>query len=449
MIFSPTQLRQHLPSQNSHGQAASVWWVALSGGLDSTVLLHALCALQLPVTLKAVHVNHQISPNADDWQAQCAALCRCLGVEFHSHKVEVKNAGKGIEDAAREARYEVFLACLSPGDLLLTGHHSDDQSETLLLRLMRGTGPRGLAAMAQARSLGAAILWRPLLKFSRSELEAYAQSEQLSWVEDESNLSQAYDRNYLRSQVMPLLQQRWPEFQQRWQQTAEICAANESLLEELAAQDLVLAECRAEKIGTSLNAIYVASLSPARRQNLLRYWLRKTGFTTPELLHWQQLNAQFFSAGRADANPDVSWGNVSMRLFRQRLYALPLAKLASVDANLVHPWPLAASALIELGAAGTLEALTAISTDKSFLRADVSQLEVRYRQGGERCRPAGRAHSQTLKKLLLEYEVEPWLRERLPLVFYRDQLVAVADFWVCADFVAEEGQEGMKLNWML
>ena len=199
MTFTPAQLHAFLPAETG----TATWWVALSGGLDSTVLLQSLCALQLPVVIKAVHVNHQLSPFANDWQAQCAALCTRLAVAFEAHSVTVINSGKGIEDAAREARYAVFLRCLGAGDLLLTGHHADDQSETLLLRLMRGTGPRGLAAMAQMRALGEASLWRPLLHFSRAQLETYAKAEQLSWVEDESNTSEVYDRNFLRSQVMP------------------------------------------------------------------------------------------------------------------------------------------------------------------------------------------------------------------------------------------------------
>ena len=465
MTFTPAQLSGYLPAISPNSSAKPVWWVALSGGLDSTVLLHALSALALPVRLNSVHVNHQISPNADTWQAQCAELCEDLGVAFYAHKVSVKNGGKGIEDAAREARYGVFLQQVGAGDVLLTGHHADDQSETLLLRLMRGTGPRGLAAMAASRALGEAQLQRPLLHFTRAELEAYALSHGLRWVEDESNNSDAYDRNYLRNQVMPLLQTRWPDFQQRWQQTASLCADNEQLLEELAAQDLAAAEPRTEKIGASLDLSFLLGLSAARRQNLVRFWLRIQGMTTPEQSHWQQLQQQFFSDVRVDASPDIRWGNVSLRSFRQRFYALPLAQLAAIDISQKWHWDLSAGLFstsatsvdlgaegIDLGAAGTLIAEScfaeSLQQGQGLLRATTSPLEIRFRQGGERSQPARRAHSQTLKKLLQEYEVEPWLRDRLPLVFCADQLVAVADLWVAAGYSVQPGELGIKLCWL-
>lgn len=264
MTFSPAELRQYLPKTDT-----GIWWIALSGGLDSCVLLHSLAALQLPVVLRALHINHQISPNATSWQEHCADICARLNIPFTAVKVDVKNTGRGIEDAAREARYAVFEQHLSSGDYLFTAHHSDDQSETMLLRLMRGAGPRGLAAMAQARRLGQGILYRPLLNFSRAELEEYAQEQALTWVNDESNTNDHYDRNYLRNQVMPLLRERWPAFANKWQQTAELCAANEALIDELARQDLILGGVKDELVGTSVSLTYLESLSLIRRHNMI------------------------------------------------------------------------------------------------------------------------------------------------------------------------------------
>jgi tRNA(Ile)-lysidine synthase len=308
--------------------------------------------------------------------------------------------------------------------------------------------------MAQTRALGEASLWRPLLHFSRAQLEGYALAEKLSWVEDESNASELYDRNFLRSQVMPLLQARWPGFQARWQQTADLCAANERMLEDLAAEDLAQAAEREERIGCSLSLSYLQDLSAPRRQNLLRYWLRRRAFTTPEQAHWQQLNTQFFSAARADASPELSIGNVSLRLFRQRLYALPQAQLAALNVAAPSAWDLSVATSFTLAAGGQLQAhwlsaAAALAHQSPLLRAECSQLDIRYRQGGERCQPAGRGHSQTLKKLLLEYAVEPWLRAHLPLVFWRGDLVAVADYWVCEGFLAPAGEAGYALRWRL
>jgi len=424
MAFSSEQLRIYLPAIPASGPASgAIWWVGFSGGLDSTVLLHALAQLHLPVHLRALHINHQISSNADTWQAQCADFCARYSIPFHSEKVHVENTGKGIEDAARSARYGVFEKNLAPHDVLLTAHHANDQAETLLLRLMRGTGPRGLAAMASTRALGAGSLVRPLLQFSRAELEAYARTHQLEWSDDESNSDDNYDRNFLRNQVMPLLQSRWPEFKRKWQQTAELCAQQESLIEEIAHQDLLGAAPLIERIGQSIELGFLQSLSAVRQQNLLRYWLRLLNHTTPEQLHWQQIEQQLLR-GREDAQANVSWGNVSLQVYRNRLYLLPL-QLPEIK----------------------LQFESLAQDTKPRLKTNLPDVHIRYRSGGERCKPFGRNHSQTLKKLLQEYALEPWLRDKVPLVFSGENLIAVGDLWVCADFVAEGGEAGYRLIW--
>lgn len=427
--FSPEQLRAHLPIHRPQpaGTANSVWWIGFSGGLDSTVLLHALAQLNLPVTLRALHINHQISPNADAWQRRCEQFCVQLNLPFLAEKVQVKNSGKGIEDAAREARYNVFERYVGANDYLFTAHHSNDQAETLLLRLMRGTGPRGLAAIAGARKLPAGgTLIRPLLHFSRTQLEAYAHAQQLNWVDDESNRDDHYDRNFVRNQVMPLLQTRWPVFMRKWQQTAELCAQQENLLEEFAQQDLARASARVERVGQSIDLLWLKSLSMARRQNLLRFWLRKANCESPENAHWQQLETQLFTA-REDANIDIAWGQYSLRPYQDRLFLLPV-KFPGLELRFVATVAAEANVL-------------------TCLRADLPGLKIRYRTGGERCKPVGRNHSQTLKKLLQEYPLEPWLRDQVPLVYSEDNLVAVGDLWICAGYVAAVGEAAMQLLW--
>ncbi|MES2824558.1 MAG: tRNA lysidine(34) synthetase TilS [Pseudomonadota bacterium] len=425
MIFSPVRLKDALPSIVTASPEVC-WWIAFSGGLDSCVLLHALAALKLPVQIKALHVNHQISPNANLWQQHCADFCATLGVDFTAVKVVVENRGRGIEDAARNARYTVFEQHLTCGEYLFTAHHADDQSETMLLRLMRGAGPRGLAAMSRSRLLGQGIIQRPLLDFTRSELETYAHSHQLVWVNDESNEDDHYDRNYLRNQVMPLLRGRWPGFAQKWQQTAELCAANEALIEELATQDLLSADLKTELVGTSIALPYFSNLSVARRHNLLRTWLRGQGLSVPEQQHLTQIENQIIG-GQLDAETQVNWGDASLRVYRVRVYALPLTQLPVV---------------------GELQWVMSEMGHKPLLNPDLPNLHIRYRQGSERCRPAGRAHSQTLKRLLQDYAIAPWLREGLPLLYSDDILVAVADLWICEGYTAQGGgyslQYGLK-----
>jgi tRNA(Ile)-lysidine synthase len=368
-----------------------------------------------------------------------------LNIAFTAVKVDVKNTGRGLEDAARAARYSVFEQHINAGDFLFTAHHADDQTETLLLRLMRGTGPRGLAAMASNRPIAGGQLFRPLLHFTREELESYASSESLSWVNDESNSNDHYDRNFLRNQVMPLLRERWPNFPQKWQQTADLCATNEILIEELAAQDFTQAGFQQELIGTSILLGVIESLSVARRHNLLRHWLRGQCFSIPEQQHLAQIEQQIIG-GRQDAETEVNWGEVSLRVYRGRLYALPLNDLPQTpDQPGFITFSLAPQS-IELPSGGDLTFEIGKAQEKPSLKSDLPNLSIRFRQGGERCQPVGRRHSQTLKRLLQDYGVAPWLRDSLPLIYSNDELVAVADIWICEGYQAEATGYWLKYN---
>src|SRR5690606_19663025 len=234
------------------------------------------------------------------WQTHCAEWCQVWHIPFFAAAVQVESRGRGLEDAARVARYQVYEEYVEENDLLLTAHHADDQLETVLLRLLRGAGPRGLAAMSRRRLLGKGEIFRPLLDFSRAELEAYARAHQLRWVEDESNLDVHYARNFLRHEIIPRLQQRWPRLQQRVQTTADLCADSEALVEVLAAEDLTRVDVRHERAGQSLDLTMLEQWSDARRHNLLRYWLRTQQFEMPERVHLAQFEQQLI-AGREDS----------------------------------------------------------------------------------------------------------------------------------------------------
>lgn len=425
--FSPEQLRARLPLIAD--AVNNTLWVGYSGGLDSTVLLHALRQLALPARLCAIHINHQISPKANQWQNHCREFCERLNITFIAEKVTVRNSGKGIEDAARVERYKIFSNCVRAGDFLFTAHHGNDQAETLLLRLMRGTGPRGLAAIARARPLeSGGNLIRPLLDFSRAELEDYARLHQLTWVEDESNESDVYDRNFLRNQVLPMLQQRWPGFFRKWQQTAALCAQQENLLDEFAQQDLQAAEVHRERVGQSINLHWLKSLSRPRRQHLLRFWLRQAKCELPETAHFNQLESQLFEV-HEHGEVKVSWGAKALRPFQGRLFLLPV-QLPALELT----WT---------------EVPAAENPGGLYLLADLPDLNVRFRRGGERCKPSRRGHSQTLKKLLQEYGLEPWLRDSVPLIFSGDNLVAVGDLWINEGFVAPQGICALNLTWQI
>jgi tRNA(Ile)-lysidine synthase len=421
------QSMQLIMQQLPQSKPDQTWWVGFSGGLDSSVLLHILKSTSANLDLVAIHINHQISPNADYWQQHCEDFCRRLGVELVTEKVTIQNRGKGIEDAARVARYQVFDRCMKRGDYLFTAHHADDQTETMLLRLLRGTGSRGLAGIASERLLNQSLnttIFRPLLQFTRNEILAYAKDQKIKWIEDESNFSEQYDRNYLRLNVIPLLQSRWPGMQKRWQQTAQHCAETEGMLIELATGDLSNVELRNERVGQSINRSLFSDVSTPRQHNLLRNWLSIQGYSIPEKQHWDQIHTQIFSE-KSDSSINLQWGNVSLRVFQNRIFLLPQTM---PEFNLF---------MTECIASDTAQ----------LLRADLPDLHVRNRQGGERCKPADRNHSQTLKKCLQEFGLEPWLRDKVPLIYSQDNLVAVGDLWICAEYLAQPNETGLKLSW--
>ncbi|MCY4426881.1 MAG: tRNA lysidine(34) synthetase TilS [Halieaceae bacterium] len=401
------------------------WLVAYSGGLDSTVLLHCLCGLRQQYSLPelcALHVNHQLSAAADEWQRHCESTCRSLGVEFITERVVVPKDGAGPEAAARNARYGLFERYLGAGECLLQAHHLDDQVETFLLRLLRGAGLAGLAAMPSQRPLGQGTLLRPLLSWTRQQLADHAVGQGLSWVEDDSNQDLALDRNYLRKQILTRLERRWPAYRNSIGTAIEAARESDAAVLEYFAPKLdELMGCAHGEFTLSLSSW--GKLEELARRQLLRAWLRRLNCRMPERKALVEFVRQ---VGDADApgRAELRSADYCLRRYRNRLF-LALAKTGEPPRPHFKTTP-----------------------GRGISVARGGQLRVAVRKGGERCRPAGRQHSQTLKKLLREYQVPPWQRKNLPLVFNeRDQLVAVADLWVCEGFQATAGEPGLELGW--
>lgn len=428
MPLNPSQIFQSLPPDRP-------LWLALSGGLDSMVLLQLLIEQGRPFT--AIHVNHQLSPNAGTWQQHCQQACAQSGIPLRVETVQVQKAGQGLEAAARTARYAAFARHMAPDHILLTAHHADDQAETLLLRLLRGTGVAGLAAMRSCAPLAVGEVWRPLLALRRSQLEAYARARALRWVEDESNADDGLARNYLRNQVMPVLGRRWPDFEQRWGQTAAHCAEAQSLLDELARQDLAAAPAPVCRLGEALPLALLTRASAARARNLLRYWLGQRGLV-PEQPQLAELLTQLCD-GAQDAEPVIQLATHSLRRHAAAVYLLPALQPVPDQPRRLQPgdrlawgngelWLAPCAGGLELPAAG--------------------YFSVRPRQGGERCHPEHRPRSQSLKKCLQEVALPPWLRDQLPLLYDDGALLAVGDLW-CEKAAPRAGGQGWRLVWQL
>ncbi len=391
-------------------------WVAYSGGLDSSVLLHALAELasqgQLNQPLGAIHIHHGLSPHADVWQAHCAEHAACWGVPFESIRVNAQpKTGESPEATARSARYQAIASQMNRGDLLLTGHHQDDQAETLLIQLLRGSGVKGLAAMPHSHPFANGTLMRPLLTCSRQMLQVYAEQHQLRWVEDESNNDDGYDRNFLRNQIIPQLQQRWPSVNATLSRSACHCAQSAQLCDELAAQDLQNMLLNNPAI---LPVKALLALNSARQNNLLRYWISKQNLPLPTTQQLQQIT-QLLTA-KADTTPLVAWPGAELRRFAGKLYLM--SPLTAHDAGQVLEWPATQPSL-------SIETLGLTLQRSELTIASDQKLQIRFRQGGESIRLANKAHHTSLKKLFQQYAVPPWQRNRLPLLYREGKLIGV------------------------
>ncbi len=443
-----TRLEAMAPAPSRAG-----WVVAFSGGIDSLALLAGLQRLRgarprrARVPLRAIHVDHGLSPRSGGWASACRRQCRALGVPLTVHRVRVVlGRGVSVESAARDARYARLRDSLRAGEILFTAHHLDDQFETLLLQLMRGAGVNGLAAMPEVASFGRGLHLRPLLTLERRQLLGWVRAQGLEWIEDDSNADLRFDRNYLRLEVLPRLRSRWPAAARVAARSAGHLADARALLAELAAQDLA-----AVLRDRAIDIAALASLSAPRRRNAVRAWIVAQGLPVPDTRHLARILGELCAA-RRDARPMVAWPGAEVRRHRDRLYAIaPLVSAAAASAagaTATLEWRWRRARPLELGdglgslvlrrdARGPLEGTALPAT-----------LRVSFRVGGERLRIRPGGPRRAVKELLRAGGVLPWMRAQLPLLRAGDRLVAVADLCVDAAFAARRGSRSRyRLEW--
>lgn len=418
-----------------HPLPAGALAVGYSGGLDSTVLLHALAASTdaRAQGLRALHVHHGLHPDADAWAAHCERVCAALDVSLQILRVKIDLAdGRGPEGAARAARLQAFREALDGDEILALAHHRDDQAETVLLRLLRGAGGDGLAAMRRRSRLGTLHLWRPLVELPRSALRDYATTHALRWIEDPSNTDARYDRNFVRHRVLPVLTERWPH-------AVESLARSAALLAE---QSQLLAAATATQLDALLIATDTISLSGllaqprAQRSRLLRMWLARLELPAPTSSIISAIERSLLPA-RTDGDACVEWATAVIHRWRDQLHAerqrfpLPSGWIASWDGH--APLTLPDYSRLELHGADGFDA----------------PLSVRARRGGERIKLPGRDHGHALKHVLQERDVPPWLRARMPLLFdHDDELLAAGDAMLSARMDRWLRERGAHLRWL-
>ena len=421
--------------------------VGYSGGLDSTVLLHMLVAWQQArpsgqgkaQPLRAIHVNHQLLPQAQSWQLHCQQVCKQWQVELNCLTATVDQGAASLEQQARLARYQCFDEQVGAGEMLVLAHHRDDQVETLLQRLARGSGPLGLGAMTMVSQRRDYRIVRPLLELDREQLARYASHHKLNSIEDPSNQDDSFERNFLRNRILPLWRQQHPRLNQTLARSARLCQESSELLEQLAELDLGLPRPDG---GLSLSRL--EPLNTPRRNNLLRYWLRQQGFQPPSEVVLGRIEAEVMVAAE-DAQPRVEWGSCCVRRFQSVLYCMDLNLPSGEQESIPFSIPFEPIRLPYGFLSGGLGSNGQTPFSQEVLRQ--APLSVRFRQGGERLTMPGRP-SKPLKDLFQEMGVPPWLRGVWPIVYVGERIAGLPGLLVCAGFEPQSPDDSLLLDWV-
>ncbi|GAA3940448.1 tRNA lysidine(34) synthetase TilS [Litoribacillus peritrichatus] len=429
-----TEFQQQLANFEAENSVER-WCVALSGGLDSVVLLHLLHLSQSSRPIRAIHVNHGISLQAAKWQSFCERLCQALNIPIIAERVSVSDQGS-LEENARKARYQVFEQNIAQGDVLLMAHHLNDQAETFFQRLIRGASISGLAAIPIERSLASGQLFRPLLGVSRSVLHEYALLLGVDWVEDESNESLQYDRNFLRHKILPELIGRWPGLLSTVRRTTELLRKDSDSLNYYRSQWI-----GQNGQGNWLDIASLMSLPNYEQLGVLSHWVTTLAGESLSSKQLQVLWSEVCLA-KEDARSELAVGEHRFRRFRNRLYYSQAAEVFDPGVRL------------KLDTSSDNKEYELPSGDQVSLEAQLGGfvlpeglVEIRYRQGGERFKPVHEAHHRELKKWLQTQDIPPWERGRIPLLYCNDKLVSVGDYSFDQAFAAKPDAYGWKLVW--
>lgn len=416
--------------------------IALSGGVDSVVLLHILAVLsrQMQFTLSAVHVNHGISSNAMIWSRFCCSLCHAYDISIYIAYLQIrKEPSMSLEAIAREERYRIFNRI--QGDYVVLAQHLDDQAETLLLQLLRGAGVKGLSAMPVVRkqiSDAAPKILRPLLEIPRDRIETYARQNKLNWINDESNNSIVFNRNFLRHEILPLLRKRYPNYPKTLLRTSRHLSEASVLLDELAAIDRE--NCL---VSGKLQVDRIRKLSFPRAKNLLRCILLQQGVNLPSAVKLESILLQLLSA-HIDSQPHISLGDHEIRCYKGAIYILPGRKFFQQPKQYI--WH-GESSLALPCLSGTIHFRQVKDQGISQRKIMNVPMVVRMRLGGERFMPACNRPRRSLKNLLQEASIPPWERNAMPLLFCGERLIWVPGIGIDCEFQVKSGEFGVLPIW--
>jgi len=410
---------------------APTYWVAYSGGLDSETLLFVTARHFVSRDVRAIHIHHGLSPNADRWEAHCQASCARLKIPLITKKIRVQpKAGESLEGCARHARYAAFREILGPNDVLIMAHHQDDQAETFLLQALRGAGIQGLSAMPRWQ----APIYRPWLHVPRADIQSYARAQGILHIDDESNFDTNFDRNFLRHEILPDLQQRWPQAGKTLARSAALTAESMQCLRDYVAEDY-------QSIVTERETLSVSRLqrfSEPKQRAIVRHWCQELNHPLPTSLRLARILKDVLST-RQDAMPLVRWGQTECRRYADEIYLLSTCIFPPMDWSAT--WNLKQPLLLPPGCG----ILRAIWSEEGGLRLPTGDtVTVQFRRGGETLQREGHTIHHTLKNCWQQWGIPPWQRRQIPLIYSGSELAMVVDVETMAGFF---GQPGWRIHW--
>ena len=440
MLEDESQNIEEILKQQIQAHSIKKICVSLSGGVDSIVLLYALNqCLEKGCLIRAIHINHNLAKDSQVWADFCKRTCDRIQIQIDIHSIKVKNTeGFGIEAAARKARYQKLQRSIQEGEWLMTAHHQEDQLETILLRMARGTGIEGLQGIQKQFNFGKGKILRPLLDVSKSEVLGYARKNNLDWVEDASNQETYFDRNFLRMNVIPKLKERWPAFSSSVSRLSNISNQTSTLLKELAQQDL-----GSNYPIKNLDIDILKNKSNGRVINIIRFLILKNEMTVPSM---KVLNSGVnILLNPKSVNPTMVWNNYCIKRYVDKLYFLKLSELQPNQSNKLMHWSIDEPLILDEDGS-SLAAIMAIGRGLSLKKCN-KNLDVQFRKGGESIRPVGHKITKKLKKLFQEDHILPWTRDKIPLLYKKNELIGVGDLWFNQNYIASEEEDGFLVNW--
>lgn len=389
--------------------------LAFSGGIDSCVLLHSLQSSPRSFKISLWHINHGLQDIADEMEAFCRSVAVSYKLDIEVSHLNLDPDMGNLESEARKARYALFEQILTPVDCLFTAHHADDQAETFLQNILRGSGSAGLRGIANLRPVGRSTLLRPLLEFSRAEICAYAKSNQLHWYDDPSNLSHRFNRNYLRHEVIPKIKKRWPGYLESIRSVVSIQAETQQLLDELGAQDYE--HVRQQSAGENNDLLCCKSLrqfSLARQKNLIRYWLKQNECASLPQSRLNELIRQMNP--RTGSMPVVSGSGYEIRIYNQRLYIVD----QDSQMPLYESYDFNNSDRLKIEEIGL--DLERKSIFQRLGQKDNGQsIKLKFKLNNNAPNP----HGHRLKRLFQKHKIPPWKRLMIPQVYLDDELIGL------------------------